>query len=507
MVEIPKNDIESNGVDNFLDNLKNTVINWNLNNLDQKVISQEKKEDLEKGSVKAMNQIGDLFKIQIPFLWDLWTLFGKKRPIDLFWTKEERAKSTVINWILNFFHFKSLEELHQTYIEHELKWIDKDFANECFQEYKKSQQIVIPDDQKTRKICGLDAILTKTTEEEKTKIQNKVPEDFTGLKNTLITKLPENINKLNISTVNMIDPSLIISQDNKKIIDIAKIQAQPEQFIDKYLKITIPAFIQSGDEFINAEEINGDTFAFALFGNLTGEKFFVEGVHLGIIGLPPIAKTESTDTDTNETSNTEQITLENKALNTLTFDEAKLLTEKVFGKGPATDLLYAMSNNEPAMIQRVIALGQHEWWLIFGRKNEDPNKKSEQINIGTFQISGKKKDIVKKRNKNLEEGIALLKQNNISYTENDFKKIQTYKDITGNTKNQKAQTDLLVWLGFVSTERGGNTTFTKLADPKLSTNDIATLMSKTIQWGIPAIGKDVVAQINTKSTNDYPQLV
>jgi hypothetical protein len=51
---------------------------------------------------------------------------------------------------------------------------------------------------------------------------------------------------------------------------------------------------------------------------------------------------------------------ESKKINTLTFDEAKVLAMKVFGAGPATDLLITMSKNSPAMIQRVIALGKHE---------------------------------------------------------------------------------------------------------------------------------------------------
>jgi hypothetical protein len=93
----------------------------------------------------------------------------------------------------------------------------------------------------------------------------------------------------------MVDPSLIITENKKEIIDISKIQEQSDKFIEEYIKITVNALAQSGDEFINSDNINPDTFALAVFGNLTGEKFFVEGVNLGLISANSTNETTKTN--------------------------------------------------------------------------------------------------------------------------------------------------------------------------------------------------------------------
>lgn len=455
-------------------------------------------KNIKEKSSAYMGKIGNIMHIDIPFLGKIWSLFGTKWPIDLLWTKEQRKNKKRLNRILWFLGVQGwLEGLHEWYVEEQLKWVDKKFAKDCYQEYKKNEKTDILDDQKTRNKCGLDVFSKNMKPEDKTALQNKIPQDFEGLKNSVIKEFqdPNNIAKLNISTVNMVgEPFIGTNADGQKIVNIEEIKKNINGFTDTYLKLTIPQLVNPENDFIKSQSVNADTFAYALFGNLTGEKFFVEGVNLGL--LKPIE----------DINNKNIANIEKKNLKELNFEEAKILANKIFGDGPATNLLFAMSNNTPAMILRSIALAKHEGGLKFWLKNTDPNKKSAQINIWTFQISAKKNEIVNKRNKNLEEGLLLLKEHNISYEEAYFKKLNNYNDETWDSTQQKAQTDLLVWLWFIQKERGGKATLEKLADNTLSDNEIVDLMSSKIQWGIGAIGKDIVAQIKNWNTDQYAQL-
>ena len=189
----------------------------------------------------------------------------------------------------------------------------------------------------------------------------------------------------------------------------------------------------------------------------------------------------------------------------MNFSEASLFAEKVFWTWAATELLIKLSSWSPSMILRTIALAKHEGKLNFGRKNEDPNKQSGQINIWTFQISAKKNQIVKKRNDCLSQGKVMLNEQWISYQENDFRELSDYNQETANNKVGKAQVDLLVWLGYLK-ERGGEEIFRELRDENLREQEIITLMSTKIQWWIKDIGEDVLAQINNNTWNNYPTL-
>lgn len=477
-----------------LSNLESNIKNGTQLNMFKGLISTNNNPEIKDKASESMKKVGDILNIQVPFLGSIWALFGTKRPIDMLGSKEQRSNKKFLNGILQIFWFNNgIDGLHESYITEQLKWVDMDFGKNCFNEYKKLSTTDVPEDQKTRNICGLEKIFSGASDEIKTKIKDKIPENFENIKTALSKELPNNIDKININTIRMIDPSLIITENKIEKVDIAKLQTQPEKFIEAYLKTTITAFAQSGDEFIASDNINKDTFTLALFGNLTGEKFFVEGVSLGIISTASIWAT---------VENTEK--LENKKLDTLSFDEAKALAEKVFGKGPATDLLCKMSNNSPAMILRTIALGKHEWELVFGRKNKDKNR--GQINIWTFQISAQPNEIVSKRNKNIQIGKDLLKQNAISYEDSYFKEIKNYDEETADSSIKKGQTDLLVWLGYIQNERWWEKTFTQLANESLSPAETQKLISTTIQWGIDDIGKDVVAQITTKTTDAYTQI-
>ena len=497
MTETLKDNIETPETNKILEAFQKGITNNKLNTLQDQIVAQEKKQEVQQKSVDAMKKIGDVFKIQIPFLGDLGKLFGKKRPIDLLGSKEQREKNKTINGILKVFGFKSVEDIHSKYIEQQLTYVDKEFAINWFNLYKAKEQKTIPEDKSTRTLYGLDQVLTGSKDEAKATIKEKIPQDTEALKTSIHQLITEHPEKINPTVINTIDSSLISYDDqHKAIINYDALKTNSDAFVDKYLQTTIPLLINPDEAFITAETTTKESFVYALMGNLTGEKFFVEGVQLGL--LPPPSTLQHPTQETGK-----QTPLEKKELKALTFEEAKTLASKVFGQGPATDLLCALSKNTPAMILRTVALGKHEGGLKFGLKNVDPNKRSKQINIGTFQMSAAKDEIVSKWNQNIESGKKLLKENNIPYEESYFKKITNYNEETWDNEIQKAQTDLLVRLGYIQSGRGGETTLNKLADANLSAPEIQKLMSTTIQGGIDAIGKDVVAQINTANTEQY----
>ncbi len=267
-----------------LSSLESNVKNGTQLDIFKGLLSTSNNPEIKDKASESMKKVGKILNIQVPFLGSIWALFGTKRPIEILGSKEQRSNKKFLNGILKFFWFNNgIEGLHESYITEQLKWVDMDFGKNCFNEYKKLSTTDIPDDKKTRNICGLEKMFTGVKDEIKTKIKDKIPEDFENIKTTLTKEFPNNIDKININTVRMIDPSLIITKDGIEQINTTKLQAQPEKFIDTYLKTTIKAFAQSGDEFIASDNVNKDTFTLALFGNITGEKFFVEGVNLGLI--------------------------------------------------------------------------------------------------------------------------------------------------------------------------------------------------------------------------------
>ena len=279
-----------------LSNLESTITNGTQLNMFKELISTEKNENIKNKASESMGKIGNILNIQVPFLGSIWALFGTKRPIEVLGSKEHRNSNKFLNGVLKFFGFpKGMEDLHESYITEQLKWVDMQFSKDCFTEYKKGAMTPSSDAESTRSICGLDKTLWSLKTEEKEKIKAKIPENFANIKETLTKKFSNNIGQLNINTVRMVDPSLIITENKKEIIDISKIQGQEDKFIDEYIKITVNAFAQSGDEFINSDNINPDTFALAVFGNLTGEKFFVEGVNLGLISANSTNETTKTN--------------------------------------------------------------------------------------------------------------------------------------------------------------------------------------------------------------------
>lgn len=172
-----------------------------------------------------------------------------------------------------------------------------------------------------------------------------------------------------------------------------------------------------------------------------------------------------------------------KALKDLNVAETNNLLKKVFGEWPGTNLLIAIDNGSTFAIKRMIALAYHEGGLVFGRQNLDP---ASGFNIGTFQIgwtNSTRESSMNKYESCLQGWIRLAWQKNIAV---DYKTI----------KDDPAQRDLITHLWYIQFQRGGDQTFARLRDSSLSDGEIVSLMHHDIQWGIPAIGHSVVAQVN-----------
>lgn len=251
----------------------------------QGLITTDKNKDIKDKASNFMTTIGNVLRINVPILWSVGELFETKWPVDILGKKEERKNNKFLNAVLKMFGYKNgIDSLHESYITEQLKGIDMNFAKNAFSEYQKLPNKEIQDNEKTRNICGLETIFKNTKTEIKDKIKSKIPENYENLKSTITQTIQKNPEKLSISTVNMIDSSLIITdQKGKESLDIEKIQKNPEVFADAYLKTTIVKFAESGDDFINSEKVDVNSCALAIFGNLTGDKFFVEWVNLGII--------------------------------------------------------------------------------------------------------------------------------------------------------------------------------------------------------------------------------
>lgn len=152
----------------------------------------------------------------------------------------------------------------------------------------------------------------------------------------------------------------------------------------------------------------------------------------------------------------------------LTPEESNGLARKIFGDGPGTELLIKIDGGTGMAIKRMIALGYHEGKLKFGRANPDPRS---GFNIGTFQIGGSKtsrKDSEKKYENCFNAGVKLAEKNGIT-------KIPPFSII------EAGQRDLIAHLGYIESQRGGESTFDKLRDPNLPEKQVVTLMHRKIQ--------------------------
>lgn len=189
-----------------------------------------------------------------------------------------------------------------------------------------------------------------------------------------------------------------------------------------------------------------------------------------------------------------------KKLWELTFTEAKTFAYAIFGPGPATELLIKLSDGKPTLITRLVALWNHEWGLVFDRRNEDPNKASQQINIGTFQISEKANNIVPIYNKALATGMKILTDQWVQYDTTYFKTIWSYKPSPLHTPQEKAQHDVLAWLGHMK-NCGRWESVLKLLT--MEGPELAGLISHKLQVWVAGIGQWVLSQLRNKPLSVY----
>ena len=90
-------------------------------------------------------------------------------------------------------------------------------------------------------------------------------------------------------------PDAVETDSNKKkTVDASKIT---EANIDTYLQDIIPKLAK--DDFISSDKVDKDAFALAVIGGLVGDKYFVEGVNLGLVAVTDFSDNspiDSTDT-------------------------------------------------------------------------------------------------------------------------------------------------------------------------------------------------------------------
>ena len=171
----------------------------------------------------------------------------------------------------------------------------------------------------------------------------------------------------------------------------------------------------------------------------------------------------------------------------LNLAQRQIFARKIFGDGPGAKLLTAIDQkfgNKGEMILRMVALGKHEGGLLFGRTNKDP---ASGMNRGTFQIGG-----VASTTESTKSKYDAMLANGAKIYEKTFGEKLDTKDLN------HADKDLIAHIGYIegrslAYEGSPEGLFQKLADPKLSDNELITLMHRKIQGGIPAIGQDVVA--------------
>lgn len=416
----------------------------------------------------------------------------------------------VLNFVLSLLGFSwwidGLERSRKKRnIDRDLKQPQKDYISETYKNYVKEKNT----DENSQKNV-LDIYKLKVNENVASKFALDVP----LLKWKISEKLEENPDLINLSTLSQVKTRTFrgdsfvekVEENGQKKLKLKSSfsEEQREQFIDAYIQNMLEHFSKSKNSEALAALEDSDALAFSIISGVVVDKEnLIDGIEAQVIFPNQFYEKEKSETDPNSKDHLP----EGKKLKELTFSEASLFANKVFGSGPATELLLNLSEESPAMITRVIALAQHEWSLQFGRKNWDPNKNSGQINIGTFQISAKASQIINKWNTCLQKGKEMLKDRWISYKEEDFLNLSSYDQETADSPVKKAQVDLLVWLGFIARERGGDSTFSKLRNPDLEDTELINLISTTIQWWIDKIGKDVLAQVTDYTPERYQNLV
>jgi len=232
-------------------------------------------------ATELVDKLSGLFDISLPLLGNLWDLLGMDFPTDILWKTDK--KWGVINFVLWILWFRWwLNGLHKKYIQEKIDEldIDNEFISATYKDFQKNTNSAITHDSasSTWKVCWLvwPDISTETV------MKSKIPGDYAWLKKSII----DNINKdviLHPWLVQKFAPHAVDIQWDKPIVDSTKIT---ETDIDVYLQYIIPKL--ATDDFITSDKVDKDSFALAVIGWLVGDKYFIEGINLGLLTFPNI---------------------------------------------------------------------------------------------------------------------------------------------------------------------------------------------------------------------------
>ena len=181
-------------------------------------------------------------------------------------------------------------------------------------------------------------------------------------------------------------------------------------------------------------------------------------------------------------------TRQGTSLGALTADQSYALGRAVFGDGPGAAALQRVDQQLGAgrgvFVQRMIALGQHEGSLNFGRRNADPASGS---NIGTFQVGG---------------AGTTAAQTQVRYDALLARGIREVEALGGPRADARtlspADRDIFAHIGHM-TDRAANVyrrpaddLLRQMSNPDVRGEDLVTLVHNRVQGGIRDIGTDVV---------------
>lgn len=470
--------------------------------LDMRGTYQDKATDL-------LLKVKSFLDIDIPLLGKLGPLFGVNWPADVLGKRGNKKKKWVLDFVFRILGFPGgVQWVHEKYIKEEmnLAMVDDSFVKSAYGKYEAK---IASDAAKTNDDAGstwkkFESTFGGLKEEEKIFLKGKFPPQYASLKWSIVDALNESTPlspiKINPNAVMAFAPELIVTSGAVQYVDVNKIKDK-DAFADKYLAYIIPKLAGSGDQFISSASVNSNTFALAIFGNLIAEKFFVEGVNLGIVNIDEY-KTPLTQEQQNAVnSSSGEAPLDgNKTLKELkNFAEAKTFAYSIFGKGPATEALITLSKGNSAAIIRTIALAKIENWLKFGaenfalivKKNLFVRSADTWWDIWTFQIHDvNKQAATDKYNKNLDIWKKQFLPVGIRLSDTDA--------------NAAAQRDLLCWLGYVYSSPWWQKLLEELANPSLNDSQVWALMAK-IQWGL--VGDKMVADLANNKVSDYTKIV
>lgn len=217
--------------------------------------------------------------IDIPFLWNLGEMIWMEFPTDILWEKKDWW---ILNFVLGVLGFRGgVQWLHREYIREKLDelHIDNAFISAAYTNFQKNIDTTITHDSATStwKICAL----TASDPTMELTMKAKIPADYLGLKTSIIDTI--DTATLNPTMVAKFAPEIIITENNLPVIDMTKIKDNKDDFVDRYLKYIIPLLSDPSDDFITSSKIDKDSFVLATIWGLLGDKYFIEGVNIGIL--------------------------------------------------------------------------------------------------------------------------------------------------------------------------------------------------------------------------------